>query len=316
MKILLIRLSSLGDIVLTEPVVRNLTGFYPQAEIFYLVKPAFKEVVLSFPQKVEIIAWHNDLASLIKLNRMKFDLVIDLHNKPNTALIRLFCSNSKKIVYDKQHHLRKLIVNKKTRETINSTLDLYFSVFNFLDLIPEFSYPQIEADNYPAPAENYILLFPGATSFTKRWQISNFAALADLLSADFQVVISGSSAETELCLELERSCNSKMINICGKTSLSELASIISQAKAIIANDSGPAHLAAALNIPLAVIFGGTSPKLGFAPLGDRVKIISRDLDCSPCSLHGRDKCPQKQFNCMAQISAAEVYAVVQDLIRK
>jgi len=311
MKILIIRLSSLGDIVLTEPVIGNLTNLYPQSEIFYLVKPAFADVIKGFPESVKIIAWHNDLRSLLQLSRYKFDLVIDLHNKPNTALIRLFCRGKKKVVYDKHHHLRRLIVAHKTKEVISSTVELYFSALRKLNLTPEITEPRLLAKSNQnlIKHDNYIIIFPGATSFTKRWLSSSFAELADLLAGKFQIVIGGSSSEIDICRKIEKNCQAEVINLCGKTSISELISLISYAKGVIANDSGPAHLTAALNIPLVAVFGGTSPKLGFAPMGKKVSIVTKNLDCSPCSLHGLDACPQGHFNCMKRIKVEEIKTV-------
>lgn len=310
MKILMIRLSSLGDIVLTEPIFRTLAILYPQAEISYLVKPAFKDIVSAFSTQVKILDWNNDLSSLLQLSKVKYDLLIDLHNKPNTALIRLFCQARSKIVYDKKHQLRHRIVAHTTAETISSTLDLYFSALEKIGVHQYSLMPVITADNSAAellqknnllPAE-YILIFPGATSFTKRWLIDNFAELADLISPEFPVVIAGGRSEMPLSGYLQNKCNSTLTDFTGKTNLTQLISLIANAKAVIACDSGPAHLAAALQKPQITIFGATSPKLGFAPLNDKGIIISQNLPCSPCSLHGSDSCPLHHFNCMKAIT--------------
>ncbi len=319
--ILVIRLSSLGDIILTQPVIMNLKRHYPQAEIHYLTKPVFQDVVKSFPEDINIILWDNDLKSLIKLYNLHFDLLIDLHNKPNTALIRLFCQAKRKVVYDKKHFLRQQIVNKKTSETISSTLDLYYSVLEKLGIKPIKAYPQIKADNSAkrllqdnaiSPGK-FVLIFPGATSYTKRWSLKNFAALIDLISPDNKVVIAGSNSEMELAEELRKLSNSPITDLTGRTTLPELISLVSLAKTVISNDSGPAHLAAALQKPQVTIFGATSPKLGFAPLNDYGIIISKNLLCSPCSLHGSDSCPLGHFNCMKQITPQDVYQSIRTI---
>ena len=314
MKILIIRLSSLGDIVLTEPITRALAKFYPQAEISYLVKPAFRDIVAFFPTQVTIIEWGNNFSSLLSLSKTKYDLLIDLHNKPNTALIRMFCQASTKIVYDKKHHLRHQIVAHKTSQTISSTLDLYFSALKKLKLKPTSLQPLLIADdsaetllqNAKLVLDEYILIFPGATSYTKRWQIDSFSELIDLISPKFQVVIAGGKNEMELANYLINKCNSNIIDFTGKTKLPQLISLIAKAKAVIANDSGPAHLAAALQKPQITIFGATSPSLGFAPLNKKGIIISQNLSCSPCSLHGSNSCPKNHFNCMNQITPATI----------
>lgn len=314
MNILLIRLSSLGDIVLTEPIVGQLRSMYPQANIHYLVKPVFAEVVKSFPAKLEVILWNNDLASLLKLSSMKFDLVIDLHNKPNTFLIRMFAAGKKNLVYKKQHSLRRKIVKKKTERSISSTLELYYTVFGGTAEKEERPFPVLQADDsavellrkHQLQECGYIMIFPGATSYTKRWKEERFAELIEMLKGQ-QIVLSGSGAEAETIDKIVSLTSSEVVNLCAKTSIKELISLISNAKAVVCNDSGPAHLAAALQKPQVTIFGATSPRLGFAPLNKNGVIVSQNLECSPCSLHGSEACPLGHFNCMEKISAKEVY---------
>ncbi|MDP8221232.1 MAG: glycosyltransferase family 9 protein [Candidatus Stygibacter frigidus] len=315
MKILVIRLSSLGDIVFTEPVVHYLAVQYPDSDIYYLTKPAFNDVLKSFPDEINLIPWNNDLNSLLTLRKFKFDLVIDLHNKPNTALIRLFCRAKIKSVYNKAHRLRNNIVAHTTSQSISSTLDLYYSALKKINVIPQSGYPQINADDSANALlkennlqnDNFILIFPGATSFTKKWLPEYFTALINLISPDIQVVLAGGKSECQLAAQIILQCNDQVIDLCAKTSIRQLISLIHKAKAVIANDSGPAHLAAALHKPQITIFGATSPKLGFAPLNDKNVLITQNLPCSPCALHGSDSCPKNHFNCMKSITPQIVY---------
>lgn len=315
MKILVIRLSSLGDIIITEPVIYTLATQFPDSEIYYLVKPGFKDLVLSFPEDITILPWNNDLKSLLELRKHRFDLVIDLHNKPNTALIRLFCRAKIKTVYNKKHSLRQAIVAHKTTHSISSTLDLYFSALSRINITTQSRYPQITADDSAdillkengLRNNNYILIFPGATSFTKKWLPEYFIELINLIPAEYQIVIAGGKSEIELCAEIGKKCNNQVIDLCAKTTIRQLISLIKQARAVIANDSGPAHLAAALSKPQITIFGATSPKLGFAPLNDKNVLISQNLPCSPCSLHGSDSCPLRHLNCMKAITPQIVH---------
>ncbi|MDP8209461.1 MAG: glycosyltransferase family 9 protein [Candidatus Stygibacter australis] len=315
MKILIIRLSSLGDIVLTEPIIRTLAELYPQAEISYLVKPAFKDIVSAFPTQVKTLDWNNDLSSLLQLSKVKYDILIDLHNKPNTALIRSFCRATIKSVYNKAHRLRKNIVAHTTSQSISSTLDLYYSALKKINITPQSRYPQITADDSAnvqlkenkLQNGNFILIFPGATSFTKKWLPEYFIELINLVSPDFQVVLAGGESESQLSAQIIQQCNDQVIDLCARTSIRQLISLINKAKVIIANDSGPAHIAAALHKPQITIFGATSPKLGFAPLNDKNVLITQNLSCSPCSLHGSDSCPLHHFNCMKTITPQIVY---------
>jgi lipopolysaccharide heptosyltransferase II len=322
MKILIIRLSSLGDVVITQPVVARILEYYPQAEVYYLVKPAYKEVVQSFPEKFRIIEWGDNLRDLLKLSRYRFDLVIDLHNKPNTALIRIFCRAKRQVIYNKERRLRKLIVAHKTDSRISSTLDLYNSALKKLGIPPKNDYPKLNSDYNSVKlsrlisrnSQKLILIFPGATSFTKRWLLQNFAELINLIGEKWLVVIAGSRTEIDLSRELEDLCKIEIINLTDRLALNQLISLIAAAAAVIANDSGPAHLAAALGKPQITIFGATSPKLGFAPLNDKNISISKNAPCSPCSLHGSDSCPLGHFDCMKSITVQEVYEKLMKLL--
>jgi len=315
MKILVIRLSSLGDIIITEPVIHTLATQFPAAEIYYLIKPGFKNLVLSFPENITIMPWNDDLDSLIKLRRIKFDLLIDLHNKPNTALIRLFCKAKIKTVYNKRHGLRHAIVSHKTTQSISSTLDLYFSALSKINISHETRYPLLVPDDSAEKIleenglinNDFILIFPGATSFTKKWLPEYFIELINLVSPDFQVVLAGGESESQLSAQIIQQCNDQVIDLCARTNIRQLISLINNAEAVIANDSGPAHLAAALHKPQITIFGATSPRLGFAPLNDKNVLITQNLPCSPCSLHGSNSCPLHHFNCMKTITPQIVY---------
>jgi heptosyltransferase-2 len=165
---------------------------------------------------------------------------------------------------------------------------------------------------YNLTRNKYILIFPEATSFTKCWLPEYFAELIDLVGQELQVIIAGN--ESELTDRLRRLAKSDFIDLMGKTSLKQLISLIAGSKAVIANDSGPAHLAAALAKPQVTIFGGTSPRLGFAPMNPKGVIISHDLPCSPCSLHGSDKCRLEHFNCMKMILPKDVYEMLLTII--
>ena len=96
------------------------------------------------------------------------------------------------------------------------------------------------------------------------------------------------------------------IDLCGKTSLRELATVISQCSLFITNDSGPMHIAAALQVPLVAIFGSTTKELGFTPYGTNNRIVEVNLPCRPCSSHGKKRCPKEHFKCMRDISSEAV----------
>lgn len=317
MKILIIRLSSIGDIILTEPVVRHLREVYPGSEIDYLTKAQFVPLVRSMEGIDSIIPFYDHKRSLEELRKNKYDIIIDLHSKPKTWLLKLFLPARKKVTYNKRHLQRLMMVKKIRRTFIDSTVDLYFTVFPKLKIdIPRHKYyPRITApqghsslvsrlrDELRENDRQYIAVFPGATHNTKCYPVYYLAEFINQTASDsrYRFVILGSVRDTERSERLEEMCEIKPLNWCGRFDLEELIKVMSLFDLVITNDSGPMHIAAALQKKQIAIFGATHPSLGFRPLNENAIILQSFLDCRPCSLHGGEKCPLSHFECMKSI---------------
>jgi len=317
MKILIIRLSSIGDIVLTQPVAAALRQQYPQAEIDFITKPAYRTLVKKFGTIDNILAWDESLAILKKIQRRKYDICIDLHAKLNTFLIRSLARAKRTAVYDKKHLLRKKIVAHKTSATISSTLQLYYSALDKLAIAYQQQNPQLYLDKDKSkrqPAGVHIGIFPGALHKTKQYPPAKLAELIQLFPEDWQIYLLGSPAEKVLADEIQAMVARPMINLCGELSLDELCYQIESMNFIISNDSGPMHIAAALQKAQLAIFGATDPVLGFAPLNPQAIVVSREMECKPCSLHGSDSCPLGHLNCMQLLTNKAIYAEVKKKI--
>ncbi len=315
MKILIIRLSSLGDIVLTEPVVRFLKQYYPDAQIDYLTKPAFLGIVSLIDGIDTIHLWEGKKKILLKkLSLEKYDLLLDLHSKLNTFIIKLFVSARKTITYKKKHFLRRKIVQHTTDQTIDSTLDLYLSVLRRLHIPCEITPPRFKDlsiifDHEPLctdPAKKLIGIFPGATHKTKQFPPEKIADLIDSFPHDFEVILLGNKDEIPLSKFIENKAQSHVSNRTGEFSLLQLIEIMKKLDVVITNDSGPMHLAAALDKPQLAIFGATHPRLGFRPLSAKAIIACADLPCQPCSLHGGKLCPKDDFECMYSLDIGHI----------
>ncbi len=316
MKILIIRLSSLGDIILTQPVVKILREKYPESEIYFLTKDVFQPIIKTFPEVDEIISWEWVKENRGAFKKQFFDLVVDLHKKLSTQIIRFYSDYKKFISYDKQHFLRWLIVKKMTKKSINSTLDLYCSALKKIGINDKYLFPKISISqknktkainllsNYNLNFSKYkIAVFPGATHSTKMYPIDYLAKFISLVpkSWNCQFVIMGSYKEKELGLKLKRIFGGEIVEICGATDLELLPAVISQMDAIISNDSGSMHLAAALELPQIAIFGATHTDLGFRPLNKKAIILQSGIKCQPCSLHGGKYCKKGSFECMMSL---------------
>ena len=316
MKILIIRLSSLGDIILTQPVAASLRQAFPDAQIDFITKPVFKPIVEKFDCLDNIIDWNESFASLRNIRKSKYDICIDLHAKFNTFLIKTFCHAKKTSTYNKKHKLRKTIVQHKTNAKISSTVDLYFSALKKLNIPFTYSPPQLHLKNPTEKKSNNttIGIFPGATYKTKQYPPQKLIELIQLFPQNWNVTLFGSPSEISLSSEIAANCKRKITDLTGKLNLEQLLYKISELDVVITNDSGPMHIAAALNKPQIAIFGATDPVLGFSPMNSKAIIINQTLPCKPCSLHGSSSCPKGHFNCMLSHDNHKIYEKIKTFI--
>ena len=315
-KILVIRLSSLGDVVLTQSVVQALRNEFPDTQIHYLTKKTYSPIVEMFNCVDKIHYWENKYTLLKNLRKLKFDITIDLHSKFNTFIIKSFVNANRTITYNKEHLLRRKIVKQKTNRTISSTVGLYFTALKKFGLDSEVIVPKLFPSKNTAipeicPISNqakYIGIFPGALHKTKQYPIRHLAKFIDSVPTELncKFLIFGSEAERDLSEDLNSLTNTNIIDLSGKLDLQQLVAAIDKMDIIISNDSGPMHIAAALQKPQIAIFGATHPKLGFTPMNKKAIILSADLCCQPCSLHGGKECPIRHFNCMNLITAEQI----------
>ncbi len=327
MRILVIRLSSIGDIILTQSVVADLRDLFPEAEIYFLCKPEYQALPELFGLDLKIIPYSRSFSWHIGLLKQSFDLVIDLHNKFSTWMIRHLVRSHKKAVYHKQHKLRRRIVKGDHSISIESTVRLYYSALvnlfpNEFSLTSPIRYPVLHSEFLPSdieiipriyPDRKLIALFPGAAHNTKIWQLENWGKLIENCYNKYEFRIYGNQSDYGLTRNLGADYND-IKNLCGQLNLKQLTAELNVCDVIISGDTGPMHLAAALNKPQIAIFGGTHPRLGFAPLNDKAIILSADLECQPCSLHGKKKCPKGTFECMKLITPEMVETKLKELL--
>lgn len=323
MKILIIRLSSLGDIVLTEPIARRLREVFPDAELDYITKPQFCELVQMFGTVKHVIPYSKTYYAHREIWRAHYDLFYDLHAKFSSYLLKYFAFSATIFTYDKQHNLRRQIVRHKTSEEIKSTLVLYQSALKkaaqklaIPALAEPLPYPKLEVEpkaveqlkeKWVKSAEKKVVaLFPGAAYFTKMYPLPQWEQFVQAGSNKYYFLLLGSASEKALAEQIYKCNPEACTNLCGQFNWRELINVIATSDAVVSNDSGPMHLAAALNKPQIAIFGATHPKLGFAPLNNKAFILCKNLSCQPCSLHGGDKCPQQHFNCMRNLTPEEI----------
>lgn len=327
MKILIVRFSSIGDIVLTFPVLEAIKQKQPNAEIHYATKKSFAELLEATPfiDRVHLLS---DSFSDFKQNivKEKFDAVIDLHN--NLRSKRLTFGMKGKVVRFEKLNWRKWILTSFQWNLLPNIhiVDRYLATLKALNLdfpvqlrnqflIPEGSHVDL-SKHYPALGQNFVAIAIGAQFKTK--QVPKEKWVEILQNIDKPVVIVGGKMDTEMAEFIVNALPQKTIlNACGTWRILESASIVSQAKSVLSNDTGMMHIAACFNVQIISIWGNTVPEFGMSPYrpngakDDRIFQVD-GLACRPCSKIGFESCPKKHFHCMQQQNANEIAASVMD----
>lgn len=319
MKILIIRLSSLGDIILTQPVCALLQEAFPDAELSFMCKEQFAILPQLFETPLRVVPYQKNLAFHIGLRNYQYDLVIDLHAKFSSILVSFLLKAKRRLRYDKQRCIRSRIVAGNRTLAINSTVDLYASALKKLGIstlwkAPHMRLPDSPAKPFPQSNTKKIAIIPGATHITKRYPAAQYLEFVNM-NPDWDYLLFGSNEDHELCAGITKAAQANCIDFSGKLNLEELYQAMAQCDLVISGDTGPMHMAATLAKPQIAVFGATHPRLGFKPLNPNAIILCADLPCQPCSLHGGDRCPLGHFKCMKHISAQNVSSAARDLLR-
>ncbi|HEY4195763.1 MAG TPA: glycosyltransferase family 9 protein [Mucilaginibacter sp.] len=324
MKILVIRFSSMGDIIYTTPVVRCLKKQLPGAEVHFLTKPAFKYIYDNNPWLDRLLLLKPTLSETIEeIKTEHYDYIIDLHNNLRTSLIKLR-TGIKSSTYKKQRIRKWLSLKFNLRLVPNVHLvERYLKTVKFLgvknDDKPIDYYVKAEHDlRKLLPAshqQNYVAFVIGATHFTKR--MPNDKIISICRQIDQPIVLLGGEDVKANGNEIAEAIGNKIYNACGITSLDESVYLVSKAASVVGFDTGLTHIAEAFNVPIASIWGGTVPELlGVQPyMVKNTEVIGIDLSCRPCSKFGLEKCPLGHFKCMRDIPENKVVDFVKHFDR-
>lgn len=321
MKILVIRFSSMGDIIYTTPVVRCLKTQLPDAEVHFLTKPGFKYIYDNNPYVDKLLLLKPTLSETINdIKAEHYDYIIDLHNNLRTALIKLR-TGIKSSTYKKQPVRKWLSLKFKLKlvEPIH-LVERYMKTVNFLgvknDGKPIDYYIKGDHDLkklLPSSHQsNYIAFVIGATHFTKR--MPNEKIISICRQINHPIVLLGGEDVKANGTEISKTTGDKIYNACGITSLDESVFLVSKAHRVLGFDTGLTHIAEAFDVPIGSIWGGTVPELlGVQPyMVKDAEVIGIELSCRPCSKFGLEKCPLGHFKCMKDIPDKSVIDFVND----
>ncbi len=341
--ILVVRFSSLGDVLLTTPVIRGLRQRYPSSRIDVLVKREYADALRFNPHLSGLIEFEDGetggLAALAKeLRRRKYDLIVDLHNSLRSNLLRLKLWRPRRLVFHKHVFRRYMLVRWKRNlyKDIVSVADRYRQAVAGLGIPDDGRGLELQLPPETATAvrtrmerlhierSNLVIgIAPTARHATKTWPADRFVACGAAFSTEpgARILVLGGKNDVEYCGDIAHLINTAAgsriaENMSGETTLLETAGIMDYCDVVLCNDSGLMHLAAARGRPVVAVFGSTVREFGFAPYRIPHAVVERaGLSCRPCSHIGRAVCPMEHFRCMLDISADEVIAQVRNLLR-
>ncbi|GAB3507071.1 glycosyltransferase family 9 protein [Emticicia fontis] len=308
-KFLILRFSSIGDIVLTTPVIRCLKQQYPEAEVHFATKKQFKVLVENNPYIDKFFLLEGKLDAYIQtLKAEKYDYVIDLHNNLRTSIIK-FRLGKKSFSYNKLNFEKWLLVNLK----INRMPEMHIVDRNLktveslgvkndnkgLDyFIP--SNQQVNLSNILEGDEPFVAYAIGGQHFTKKLPVERIIELCNKINK--KIILLGGKEDEAAGELVVNALGNKIYNACGKYNLNQSASILNQAEYLISHDTGLMHIASALKKRIISIWGNTVPEFGMYPYQTEFSIIeNKNLPCRPCSKIGYSKCPKGHFKCMNEL---------------
>ena len=334
-KILVIRLSSIGDILLTTPVYRLIKKMSPKTELHVITKREFGELLAYSPhidklllfdssqEKGELKKWK------ARIKAEKYDFIADLHNNFRSHVLTADYPPAKVRRLKKYKKERFILIHfgRNLYNIVRSVAQRYIDVFHAWEMIDDGQGAEIfwpdsvvkKMDELFPELYNFTGIAPGAAFHTKTWPLECFAQLAEKLYKNNQnpVVFFGGPEEAEIESFLKSELKIPYINLIGKLSLLESTYMISRASLLITNDSSPMHMAGAVQTPVIAIMGSSVKELGFYPYRNRHKVLEvHGLSCRPCSHIGRHKCPKKHFDCMLKIEPDVVFEASLQLLKE
>lgn len=342
-KILIIRLSAIGDVMHCTPVASSLKAAWPDCKITWLIGEVAADLIKYNPHIDEIIIWPRERFEKHfrnfefqkarelwgqlqkKLATKSYYAVLDIHGLFITGLIAKQVRAERRIGLSGARELNSLFMTETAKPLGPHITERYLGVLqalgirqverkmdiHLLDGSRFFAERFLRGENISSN-DKFIVLIPGTTWPAKTWPISFFAETARLLAKDYRIVLCGGGAEEEMGRKIIARVNAPIANAIGRTGLLEMAAILERAAGVVAGDTGPLHIAAALGVPTVTILGPTDPAI-IAPQGGQSAAVFSKQACSFC--HKR-KCPKGEAKCMREVLPEAVVREVYKIAKK
>ncbi len=322
-KILIIQTASIGDVILATPLIESLAREFPVAQIDFLLKKGFENLLSNHPLIRHILTWDkthskfSHLARLIRLIRKeKYEMVINVQRFFSTGLITSLSGARVRSGFNKNplsflftHKAVHVIGQSNVHEVDRNLMlirDLVKSTERKLKLYPS------EADFHAVKeytGNPYVCIAPASLWFTKQLPEEKWIQLICRADQDITVLLMGSGRDHSLCERIRiNSGRSNIRNLAGELTFLQSAALMKGARMNFVNDSAPMHLASSVNAPVTAVFCSTVTDFGFGPLSDDSMVVEthEKLSCRPCGLHGYRECPEKHFRCATTIDTNEL----------
>ncbi len=323
MKVLVIRFSSIGDIVLTSPVLRCLKQQLG-AEVHFLTKKGFANIVQPNPHVDRVFPLGNSLGKIIALlRRQRYDWVLDLHHNLRSWVVKRALGRPARSFY-KANLEKWILVNlgvdvMPERHVVYRYLETAYPLGVRYDgqgldyFIPP--HEEIDLATWAGPQAPYVAFVVGAHHATKRLPQDKMAHICR--SLPMPVVLLGGQDDVAPADWVAHQGGAHVFNACGQLSLHQSASIVRQAAVVLTHDTGLMHIAAAFRRPIVSLWGSTVPRFGMYPFyPDGLQLNTtfevEGLSCRPCSKIGHERCPKGHFRCMYDLDASTIAAAVND----
>ena len=311
-RFLIIQTAYIGDVILATPLIENLASNFPDSKIDFLVKKGNEQLLQNHPilSKVFVLDKSQKIKSIYNLicqfRKEKYHAIFNLHRFTSSGLITLLSRSDKRYGFNKNPFSFAYTfaydhkIGNGTHE-VDRNLKVISAICSTVSTKPKLFPSNSDFDFVSEYKEGfYFCIAPSSVWFTKQVPKQKWVELIQSVSKNsMSIYLLGAQSDQILCEEILIDSGVKRIqNLSGKLSLMQSAALMRDAKMNFVNDSGPLHIASAMNAPVSVFFCSTIPEFGFGPLSDESEIIEvKNLECRPCGIHGHKACPKGHFKC-------------------
>lgn len=339
-RIIIVRMDRVGDLILSTPAIKAVRGAYPDSHIALLVRPYTKEAVDGNPYVNEIITYDKSngekgllgkIKFIVGLRNKRFDLAIILHPKNSSHVFAFLAGIPERLGYDKK---MGMLLTKKVPHTkqygLRHEIDYTLGLLRYIGIVSsdknlhmpvnrssEERIKDLFDKNGISQKDLVITIHPAASCISRRWALERFAKVSDMLAEKHGakiVIISGPGSDKIMGDKVAKLMKSEPLNLSGKTSISDIASVLRRSKLLVSNDSGPVHISCAVGTPVISIFSrknrGISPER-WRPVGKRDIVLHKDVGCEICLAHN---C-KRAFKCLDAISVEEVLSAADKILK-